>query len=208
LPIWDLALRSAETTAQLRRAYADLWHKVTNKEGHVYDQDIALQHELLSRFFSENFRAQYFQSHKNEVAEEKAFQDKMNPRPAAASTNQAAGGQHYAIDASSVAVRKCVESGRSDLECLTEGFKVGMGDLAGKDSFLATKLRGKKDPGLRLTGTYSAAGVSMTFQQDSVTFSCGGLMPDPRPYSVQLNGTQVNAHQDYLIALCRTRLVL
>jgi len=172
-------------------AYADLWHKVTNKEAHVYDHDVALQHELLAKFFSENFRAQYFQSSKNGVAEEKAFQARMNPKPTVADTNQAPGGQHYATDAGSVAVRKCVESGRSDIECLTEGFKVGMGDLAGKDSFMATALRGNKDPGLRLTGTYSAAGVSMTFLQDSVTFSCGGLIPDPRPYSVQLNGTQI-----------------
>src|SRR5579864_7171601 len=27
-------------------AYADLWHKVTNKEGHVYDHDRDLLHEL------------------------------------------------------------------------------------------------------------------------------------------------------------------
>jgi len=70
-------------------AYADLWHKVTNKEGHVYDHDVQLRNELLSKFFSENFRAQHFQSNKNEAAEYKAFQEKMNPNPAA--TNQAAG---------------------------------------------------------------------------------------------------------------------
>ena len=172
-------------------AYADLWHKVTNKEGHIYDHDIALRNEILSKFFSGNFRAQYFQSNKNDAAEYQAFEKRMNPTPPAGAAQTNASGQHYATDAGSVAVRKCVESGRSDLECLTEGMKVGLGDLAGKDSFMAKTLQGNKEPGLRLTGTYSSAGVSMTFHQDNVVFSCNGLMPDPRPYSVQLNGSQV-----------------
>jgi arylsulfatase A-like enzyme len=43
-------------------AYADLWHKVTNKEGHVYDHDRDLLNEMLQKFFSESFRAKYFQA--------------------------------------------------------------------------------------------------------------------------------------------------
>jgi hypothetical protein len=58
-------------------AYADLWHKVTNKEGHVYDHDPALRNELLAKFFSENFRAQYFQSDRNAAAGYRAFQERM-----------------------------------------------------------------------------------------------------------------------------------
>jgi hypothetical protein len=38
-------------------AYAELWHKVTNKEGHVYDHDRDLRNQILSKLFSENFRA-------------------------------------------------------------------------------------------------------------------------------------------------------
>jgi hypothetical protein len=172
-------------------AYADLWHKVTNKEGHVYDHDRALHDELLKKFFTDNFRAQYFQASKNDAAEYAAFEKRMNPTPPPGAAQNGPGGQHYATDEGSVAVRKCVESGRSDLECLGEGMKVGLVDLAGKDSFMGKALQGNKDPGLRLTGTYSAAGVSMTFQQDYVVFSCNGLMPDWHPYSIQLNGSQV-----------------
>ena len=62
-----------------------------------------------------------------------------------------------ANDAGSFAVRHCIESGRSQIECITEGFKVGMGDLAGKDSLLTKAMQDNKDPGLRLTGVYSAA---------------------------------------------------
>lgn len=173
-------------------AYADLWHKVTNKEGHIYDHDLALQHELLSKFFPENFRAQYFQSNKNDAAEYKAFEEKMNPAPAAA--NQGAGSDArpgMANDAGSVAVRHCIESGRSQTECLAEGMKVGLSDLAGKDSLMTKVLQGNKDPGLRLTGVYSAAGTGMVFQQDVVIFGCADLMRDPHQYSVQANGSQV-----------------
>lgn len=172
-------------------AYADLWHKVTNKEGHVYDHDLALHDELLQKFFTDNFRAQYFQANKNDAAEYLAFEKRMNPTPPPSGAQNDPSGQHYATDAGSVAVRKCVESGRSQIECLKEGMTVGLVDLAGKDSFMGKALQGNKVPGLRMTGTYSATGVSMTFQQDYVVFSCNGLMPDPRPYSVQLNGNQV-----------------
>ncbi len=43
-------------------AYADLWHKVTNKEGHAYDHDRDLRNEIVNKFFSENFRALYLKS--------------------------------------------------------------------------------------------------------------------------------------------------
>ena len=58
-------------------AYADLWHKVTNKEGHVYDHDRDLLNEMLQKFFSESFRAKYFQADINAQSEYKAFQERM-----------------------------------------------------------------------------------------------------------------------------------
>src|SRR6266851_1999445 len=58
-------------------AYADLWHKVTNNEGHVYDHDRDFRNELLAKFFSDSFRAQYFQSDRSAAAGYKAFHDRM-----------------------------------------------------------------------------------------------------------------------------------
>ena len=58
-------------------AYADLWHKVKNKEGHVYDRDRDLLNEMLQKFFSESFRAKYFQSDLYGESEYKLFQQKM-----------------------------------------------------------------------------------------------------------------------------------
>lgn len=172
-------------------AYADLWHKVSNKEGHVYDHDLPLRNELLQKFFTDNFRAQYFQSHKNDAAEYQAFQKRMNPDPPTGAGQNDPDGQHYARDAGSVAVRKCVESGRSEIECLGEGMKVGLADLAGKDSLMAKAFQDNKDPGLRLTGIYVGSGAQMWFEQDKMTFTCADLIPDPHQYSVQANGTQI-----------------
>lgn len=78
-----------------QNAYADLWHKVKNKEGHVYDHDRDLLNELLQKFFSESFRAKYFQADRNAQAGYRAFQERMygtskgnQPNTSAAPTNQ------------------------------------------------------------------------------------------------------------------------
>lgn len=174
-------------------AYADLWHKVTNKEGHVYDHDPALRNELLAKFFSENFRAQYFQANKNAMAAYKAFQDKMYAPPPAPGTNQAGDGRsHLANDAGSVAVRHCVESGRSELECLGEGMKVGLNELAAGTP-LATMIP-PPPTGLRLTGVYGDNGFALMFSFDYVTYSCGPLLPQGAQYTVERNGPQITVH--------------
>lgn len=61
-------------------AYADLWHKVTNKEGHVYDMDRDLLNEMLQKFFSESFRAKYFQADLYGQSEYKLYQERMSGR--------------------------------------------------------------------------------------------------------------------------------
>jgi hypothetical protein len=91
----------------------------------------------------------------------------------------------YAKDPGSVAVRRCIESGRSEMECLGEGMKTGLSDLTG-----ITPMAG--GPGLRLTGVYSAGNVGLRFEQDSVTLGCGPLVPEPLPYSVARSGSQIS----------------
>ena len=97
---------------------------------------------------------------------------------------------HYAKDPGSVAVRHCVESGRSETECLGEGMKVGLNDLMGGD--IQEAIVGKIPTGLRLTGVYSANGFGLNFRQDFVYVVCGTLMPEPRKYTVDRSGTQVS----------------
>jgi hypothetical protein len=91
----DLADNRKMTPDELRinlayqTAYADLWHKVTNKEGHVYDHDIDLLNEMLQKFFSETFRAKYFQANRNAQAGYRAFQERMYGPQSNSSTSAA-----------------------------------------------------------------------------------------------------------------------
>ncbi len=86
-------------------------------------------------------------------------------------------------DPGAVAMRKCMESGRSDMDCLGEGIKVGLTDLAG---VLPTQA-----PGLRISGTYTAGTFSVGFDQSSASFTCGTLAPQSLPYSIAATGSQV-----------------
>ncbi|WP_109484325.1 hypothetical protein [Occallatibacter savannae] len=107
-----------------------------------------------------------------------------------AASNPGGANDHYAKDAGSVAVRHCIESGRSEMECLGEGMKIGFNDLMGGD--IKEAIVGKTPTGLRFTGVYSGGGFSLNFRQDTVYVFCGGLLPEPRTYTVEHSGMQVS----------------
>jgi hypothetical protein len=97
---------------------------------------------------------------------------------------------HYKKDPGSVAARHCVESGRSEVECLGEGLKIGAQDLFG-----GNPLKGivpDTPVGLRLTGVYSAGNFGMRFQQDNVIVGCGTLIEQPYPYTIQRSAAQIS----------------
>jgi hypothetical protein len=92
-------------------------------------------------------------------------------------------------DAGSVAMRKCMESGRSDMECLGQGMKAGLHDLMGGDP-----LKGivpEAGTGLRLSGTYHAGNLSLSFDETVAVTKCGSLEPAQYPYTVERSGSQV-----------------
>ena len=96
----------------------------------------------------------------------------------------------YAKDPGSVAARHCLESGRSEMECIGEGMKTGMNQLMGGD--MQEAVIGKIPTGLRLTGVYSTNGFGLNFRQDLVYVGCGTLLPEPRKYTVDRSGMQVS----------------
>lgn len=107
-----------------------------------------------------------------------------------AASNPGGANDHYAKDPGSVAARHCLESGRSEMECLGEGMKVGFNELMGGDPEEA--ILGKVPTGLRLTGVYTASGFALNFRQDLVYVFCGGLDPEPRKYTVDRSGMQIS----------------
>src|ERR1700730_2355647 len=162
-------------------AYADLWHKVTNKEGHVYDHDRDLRNEILNKFFSENFRALYLKSNAKAAAQYKAFQDRMYANPANTASMQPA--TQTAAPGSQAELRRCIASGRSMRICYTEGLGNGFEQMVGISP------KQPVPPGLRMTGDYaSAGGFRLIFEAEQVTMVCRGV-PAPQPYTVQTTGT-------------------
>ena len=98
--------------------------------------------------------------------------------------------QNAKKDPGSVATRRCLESGRSETECLGEGMKVGLVDLAGGNPAGSLGLPGG-EPRLRLTGVYSTGNFSLHFDQTTVGVACGTLLPIQLPYSIERSGTQL-----------------
>ncbi len=97
-------------------------------------------------------------------------------------------------DPGRLAMRRCVESGRSELECLGEGMKVGLKDLAGGD--IVSNITGEKPAqGLRLTGAYSSSSgnkLRIAFSQDKAIVNCGSLNSAPYTYSVERTANQIS----------------
>lgn len=93
-------------------------------------------------------------------------------------------------DQGTVAMRHCLESGRSDMECLGEGMKVGLTDLSGGAIDLSTTA----PSGLRLTGLYMAGNFGLRFMQDHVAVGCGTLAEQDLPYSVERSGSRIQVH--------------
>jgi hypothetical protein len=133
------------------------------------------------------------------VAEEKrtaAAALEANSRAAAA---QAGGGQGESPfvrnDPGTLAARKCVESGRSESECLGEGLKTGLKDLMGPvlGNTLAGDITGTGSSfaGLRMSGNFSGTGFRVSFNDNGAVVNCGTLVPAGHEYRVERLGAQI-----------------
>ena len=91
-------------------------------------------------------------------------------------------------------IRRCVESGRSETECMVEGlgnsFKGMLGEVM---PGLPGLLSGPKVSGIRMSGEYPGPGkFHLSFYPTEVTVSCSDIVPQSLPYTVAVqNGTAV-----------------
>jgi hypothetical protein len=97
-------------------------------------------------------------------------------------------------DAGSVAARRCLELGGSELECLGSGMKTGFLDLLGMSH--SPLVQGSSYTGLTLTGQFkSGNGIELDFSDGTVSLSnCGKLVPDSHAFTLQRNGSQFLIH--------------
>lgn len=171
------------------QAYTDLWHKEKDTYGKQYagdyDHNRDLLHELLSKFFSENFRVLYFKSNKNAGEAYKAFHDKMYATPA----NNNGSNQPLTESGgpgSKAEFRRCVESGRTLRRCYHESLGNGFEQLFGINPNQPLPV----PPGLRMTGDYASPnGFRVIFEPNGATMVCRGVSA-PRPYTVEVRDIQ------------------
>src|SRR5581483_2210181 len=118
--------------------------------------------------------------------------------PTQAPVSPAAGEQSPFIrnDPGTLAVRRCLELGGGDLECIGKGFTTGLFDLVGVNVKALTPPT--MPPGVRMGGTYKTAqGLALAFGSETVAIGgCGKLVEDGRHYSVTRRGNLLDVSID------------
>jgi hypothetical protein len=159
-----------------------------------YEMDSKFFDQWFSALFSPEFRAAYdrvvsgklanYQAH---VDQERRDFEKDKAQQAAAAKGQS---QFVRNDPGTLAARRCVELGGSELECIGKGFTTGLFDLAGVNPNLA---EGAAQAGLRMTGIYKGeSGFNVVFNDDSAGVNgCGKLIDAGHQYSVAKRGSQL-----------------
>jgi len=98
-------------------------------------------------------------------------------------------------DPGTVKMRRCLELGGGNAECLGSGLQTGLLDLAGFGASPLAKVvtDGASVPGVRIGGTFAAAGgVKIGFTEETASISsCGKLEPAGGAYTVTKRGNQL-----------------
>ena len=97
-------------------------------------------------------------------------------------------------DAGSVAVRRCLELGGSQLQCLSKGMSTGFFDLMGMSN--SPLLNAPSHTGLTLTGNFkSGNGIDAQFADATVGLgNCGKLIIGSIAYTIQRNSSEILIH--------------
>ncbi|NDQ58363.1 MAG: hypothetical protein GZ088_14935, partial [Acidipila sp.] len=155
-------------------------------------------------FFSPQLQAQFTQitGADNARRAAKVAQDRQTAararEPNASEAPGNGGPQFIRNDPGTLAARRCVESGRSEMECIGEGLKTGLNDLMGP---VLGGAMGNDLPGtggmsagpaqLRLSGFYGGDRFKLFFHDTAAVLYCGTLVPDGYEYTVEQKGNQV-----------------
>jgi len=131
------------------------------------------------------------------VAEQRRSAAEALTANSAPANSPAGGGSSNGMknDPGSVAARRCLESGRDQMECMGQGIKTGLNDLFG--GFVGGVM-GNDIPaastgpaGMRISGDFSAAEARIIFSEGEVSIACGTLVPQKVGYTVDRSGGQI-----------------
>jgi hypothetical protein len=159
-----------------------------------YELDAALDREMHVKLFSQAFLQQLLGADKarNEWYQAHLEQEKRESEQARAQAAGTQGGSPFVRnDPGTLAARRCVELGGSELECIGKGLWGGLMDLAGVDSIGA--VQGPRIHGVVMNGQYNgSSGLWINFGPDSVAINgCGKLVPDSHAYTLTKKPNQL-----------------
>jgi hypothetical protein len=157
-----------------------------------YETNPALGQEAIDKLFSPALRAEYA---KVEAAFEARYQagveadrrevESLRAQPVAAQGNS----PFVRNDPGTLAARRCVELGGSDLECIGKGFMTGLFGGTITDQITGNN---PARAGLTMTGRYQGeSGLNISFGDDEAGVGgCGKLVADSHAYTVVKNGSR------------------
>jgi hypothetical protein len=84
-------------------------------------------------------------------------------------------------DQATLRIRRCVESGRSEMQCMMEGLG---GEISGLMNVMLPGIKKTPIHGVRMSGIYPGENrFSLTFYTDNVMVGCGELIPESHGYT-------------------------
>lgn len=158
-------------------------------EGH-YEFDSNFYHAWWPTLFPADLRASYnhmvagdFAALKAHAQQEVQAQQQAREQ-SAGNGGFGAGNDHGGRDEG----RKCLESGRSEMECFGEALTASLSDLTGG---ALKRILPETPLGLRLTGVYASADLQLAFEQSKAFLRCGTLEPQQLQYTIERRGPQL-----------------
>ena len=161
--------------------------------GHYELMDPALDREMRSKLFSTAFLQQLASADKTWLQALQAHKDEET-RASQQAANAANGGSPFIRnDPGTLATRRCMELGGSELECAGKGFLTGLTDLAHMAGVDIGAVKGPEFSGIVVNSLYQGAGgVWLTFAEQTFTLNgCGKLVPNGHSYTITKKGNQL-----------------
>jgi len=166
---------------------------LTHLQGHYELMDPSLDREMRSKLFSTAFLQQLASADKTWLQALQAHKDEET-RASQQAANAANGGSPFIRnDPGTLATRRCMELGGSELECAGKGFLTGLTDLAHMAGVDIGAVKGPEFSGIVVNSLYQGAGgVWLTFAEQTFTLNgCGKLVPNGHSYTITKKGNQL-----------------
>lgn len=161
--------------------------------GHYELMDPALDKEMRSKLFSTAFLQQLATADKTWLQALQAHKEDEKRASEQAQANAGPNGMFVRNDPGTLAARRCMELGGSELECVGKGFWTGLMDMAGIDSDSLSAVSSSKFTGVIMNGHYqSATGPWFDFGSETLSLNgCGQLVPNGHSYTISKQPNQL-----------------